>query len=80
MAQQVKDPSIVHAVAQVTAVAQVLFLAWEFPRATGTAKNKNKIRLRSSCRVSVETNLTRNHEVAGSIPSLIQWVKDPALT
>ena len=25
------------------------------------------------------TNLTRNHEVVGSIPALAQWVKDQAL-
>ena len=34
---------------------------------------------RSSHRGASETNLTRKHEVAGLIPALIQWVKDPAL-
>ena len=34
---------------------------------------------RSSHLGTVETNLTRNHGVAGSIPALTQWVKDPLL-
>ena len=34
---------------------------------------------RSSHCGAVETNLTRNFEVAGSIPGLAQWVTDPAL-
>ena len=37
-------------------------------------ENKNS----SSCD-PVETNLIRNHEVAGSIPGLSQWVKDLVL-
>ena len=34
---------------------------------------------RSSRHGAVETNLTRNHEVAGLIPDLVQWVTDLAL-
>ena len=34
---------------------------------------------RSSRRGAVVMNLTRNHEVAGLIPGLVQRVKDPAL-
>ena len=34
---------------------------------------------RSSHPGTVETNLTRNHEIEGLIPGLAQWVKDLSL-
>ena len=35
--------------------------------------------LGSSCHGAVETNPTRNHELASLIPGLTQWVKDLTL-
>ena len=41
--------------------------------------NKLRIELGSFGHATVETNLTRNHEVAGLIPGLTQWAKSPVL-
>ena len=36
-----------------------------------------KFENRSSCHGAAERNLTRNHEVAGSVPGLAHQIKDP---
>ena len=45
-----------------------------------TVIHNKKYTFGSSHCEAVETNLTRNHEDAGLIPGLTQWVKDPALS
>ena len=62
----------------VTAGVQVRSLSREPLYAVGMAYIKCT-HIRSSCCGAAVTNPTRNHEVASSIPSLAQWVKDPAL-
>ena len=52
-------------------------LAQELPHAMGAPNKQNKLGVPVVAQWL--TNLTRNHEVASSVPGLAQWVKDLAL-
>ena len=93
MAHQVKDPPLSLLWLWFTAVAPVPSLTREFLCAAGRSKKKEKfgvptlvqwvknqnVATWSSHHGALETNPTRNHEVADSIPGLTQWVKDLVL-
>ena len=63
---------------RLAAAALIRPLAWELPYATGVALKK-KIILGVPVVAQWLKKPTRNHEVAGSVPALAQWVDDPAL-
>ena len=83
------DPVLLWMWRRPEATAPIRPLAWEPPYATGVAPEKAKRQKKKKKRkkkLIVEfpswhsgKSPTRNHEVTGSIPGLVQWVKDLAL-